>query len=94
MKKVIVKTSKNSSNYPIYIGKNILKILPIVLKKHINETKKIVIIFDNNVPIKFKKILKKLLKNYVVFFETIKFNEKNKSFNTVDSLLKKFYIPQ
>ena len=69
MKKVIVKTSENSSNYPIYIGKNILKILPIVLKKHINETKKIVIIFDNNVPIKFKKILKKLLKNYDIFFE-------------------------
>ena len=28
MKKVIVKTSENSNNYPIFIGKNILKILP------------------------------------------------------------------
>ena len=90
MKKVIVKTSENSNNYPIFIGKNILKILPKVLKKHTKGTKKIAIIFDNNVPTKFKKILKKLLKNYDIFLETIKFNEKNKNFNTVEKILKKF----
>ena len=87
MKKVIVKTSENSNNYPIFIGKNILKILPKVLKKHTKGTKKIAIIFDNNVPTKFKKILKKLLKNYDIFLETIKFNEKNKNFNTVERIL-------
>ena len=90
MKKVLVKTSENSNNYPIFIGKNILKILPMALKKYTTGTKKIAIIFDDNVPIKFKKLLKKLLKNYDVFFETTKFNEKNKNFNTVDRLLKKF----
>ena len=78
MKKVLVKTSENSNNYPIFIGKNILKILPVTLKKYTTGTKKIAIIFDDNVPIKFKKLLKKLLKNYDVFFETTKFNEKIK----------------
>ena len=36
------------------------------------------------------KILKKLLKNYDIFLETIKFNEKNKNFNTVEKILKIF----
>ena len=51
------------------------------------KTKKIAIIIDKKVPLKFKIELKKKLKNYNIFFLTFSASEKNKSFNTVNYFL-------
>ena len=89
MKQILVKTSNQNYNYPIYIGKNILGILPKILKFKFKKVKKISLIIDSNVPKKFEKNLKRQLKNYQILIIKKKFNEKNKSLFTVNFLLEK-----
>ena len=51
------------------------------------KTKNIAIVFDNNVPKKFKNDLKKKLKSYKLLFLPFAANEKNKSLEMVNSFL-------
>ena len=53
-----------NNNYSIFIGKNILNILPKKIKITCPQTKKIALIFDTGVPDKHKKFIKKNLKGY------------------------------
>jgi len=81
---------KNKNNYySILIGKNTLSVLPKKIKLLCPGTKKIALIIDINIPLKFKKDLKKKLKNYNLLILPFKASEKNKSINTVNKLLNK-----
>ena len=84
---------KNKNNYySILIGKNTLSVLPKKIKLLCPGTKKIALIIDINIPLKFKKDLKKKLKNYNLLILPFKASEKNKSINTVNKLLNKLLL--
>ena len=83
--------SKNKS-YSVVIGKNALQILPKKIKLLCPKTKKIAIILDKNVPIKFKKELNKKLKNYSLLFIPFAASEKNKSMKIINFYLNELLI--
>ncbi len=87
MKNQEIKFKGKNNNYSILIGQNTLKFLSKKIKVLCPKTKKIAIIIDKNVPLKFKIELKKKLKNYNIFFLAFSASEKNKSFNTVNYFL-------
>ena len=84
-----IKFKNLTHNYSLFIGKNILGHIPKKIKHLCPKTKNIALIVDKNVPGKFKKILKKKLKKYNLFFFTISVNEKTKSFETVNLYINK-----
>ena len=89
MKNLEIKFRDNLDSYSVFIGSNTLNILPHQIKKLCPKTKKIALIIDKRIPNKFKKILKRKLKNYNVFVFSFSSNEKMKTLKTVDSYLKK-----
>ena len=82
-----IKFKNKNHKYSIFIGKNALNILPKKIKTLCPKTRNIALIFDKNVPIKFKKKLKQKLKSYNLLFLPFKANEKNKSVNVVSYFL-------
>ncbi len=88
MKVQEIKFKSRSSNYSIIIGKNTLGILPKKIKLLCPKTKKIALIIDKNIPAKFKKVIKKKLKNFNVFLITFNASEKNKSMKTINNYLR------
>ena len=89
MKNHEIKFKSKNSRYSIVIGENILKILKSRVKLLCPKTRKIALFFDSNVPSKFKKIIKKFLKNYEVIFFNINASEKQKSLSTAQIYLEK-----
>ena len=89
MKNQEIKFKNLYHNYSILIGNNNLGILPKRIKSLCPKVKKIALIFDKNIPIKFKKILNNKLKNYSLIFLPFTANEKSKSLRTVDFYLDK-----
>ena len=87
MKNREIKFKSKNYNYSIVIGKNSLNILPKKIKLLCPKARKIALIIDKNVPIKFKTRLKRMLKNYNLLFIPFIANEKNKSFNRVSNFL-------
>ncbi len=87
MKNQEIKFKGKNNSYSIFIGENTLKVLSKKIRILCPKTKKIAIIIDKNVPLKFKKELKNKLKNYNICFLTFLASEKNKSFNTVNYFL-------
>ncbi len=87
MKNQEIKFKKNNQSYSVIIGKNTLKILPKKIKLLCPKTKKIALIVDTNIPVKFKDDLKRILKNYKLLFLPFLANEKNKSINVVNNYL-------
>ena len=63
MKNQVIKFKGTSQDYSIFIGNNTLNLLSKKIKLLCPKTKKIALIVDKNVPIKFQNILKKKLKN-------------------------------
>jgi len=88
MKNQEIKFKSKNHNYSIFIGKNSINILPKKVRSLCPKSKNIALIVDKNVPMKFKTVLKKKLKNYKLFFLSFSANEKNKSFNSVNYYLK------
>ena len=82
-----IKFKNKKDQYSIYIGKNSLDLLTKKIRTLCPKTKKIAIIFDEKVPVKFKKILKSKLKNYNLSILPFKASEKNKSINIVNHFL-------
>jgi len=83
-------TVKNlNSNYSIIIGKNILKEIPARIKKLCPNAKKIALVVDKKIPIKFKNKLKNILKNYNVYLFEYSVSEKFKSLDNVGNLVDK-----
>tara|TARA_B100001057_G_scaffold477563_1_gene546914 strand:- start:274 stop:1386 length:1113 start_codon:yes stop_codon:yes gene_type:complete len=89
MKNQEIKFNNKAHSYSIIIGENSLKILPKKIKLLCPNAKNIAIIIDENVPLKFKRDLKKKLKSYNLLFLTFTANEKNKSIKVVNYFLKK-----
>ncbi len=84
-----IKVKNLDTNYSIFIGKNILGILPTKLKKLCPKAKKIALVVDKKVPKKFKFQIKKILKNYNIFIFEYNSNEKLKSIEHVINLTNK-----
>ena len=87
MKNQEIKFRGKGYNYSIIIGNNSLNLLPKKIKTLCPKAKNIAFIVDKNVPIKFKKNLKRKLKNYNLLFLSFSANEKNKSLNKVNYYL-------
>ncbi len=87
MKNQEIKFKNKNHSYSILIGKNTINILPKKIKILCPNTKNIALIIDSNVPVKFKRNLKKKLKNYNLLFLSFRSNEKNKSIRIVNYFL-------
>ena len=79
MKNQEIKFQNKSEKYSIFIGENSINLLPNKIKTLCPETKKVVVIVDKNIPLYYKKRLKKKLKGYEVTLLPFLANEKNKS---------------
>ena len=89
MTKREIKFNSKNHKYSIIIGNDVLKVLSKRLKFLCPNTKNVAIIFDKNVPAKFKKDIKKNLKNYNLVFLNFFASEKNKSLSKVNYFLDK-----
>ena len=87
-----IRFKDKNQNYSVIIGKNALQALPGKIKVLCPRTKKIAIIIDRNIPIKFKKNLKKKLNNYNLLIFPFTANEKNKSMKVVNKYLEKLLL--
>ena len=87
MKNQEIKFQNKTEKYSIFIGENTINLLPNKIKTLCPETRKIGVIVDKNIPLKYKQRLKKKLKGYEVIFVPFLANEKNKSLIKVYSLL-------
>ena len=89
MKNHQVKFKNSGHSYSILIGDKTLNFLPEKIKSLCPQTKKIALIIDNNIPNKFKKIIKKKLKNYQLIILTFSASEKQKSIKKANFYLNK-----
>ena len=87
-----IKFKNQNQNYSILIGNNIFKILPTKIKSICPKTKKIALIFDKNLPAKYKKSLSKNLKKYELTILNLNPNEKMKSLKSVNYFLDKLFL--
>ncbi len=87
-----IKFKNSNKNYSIFIGNNILKILSSEIESLCPQTKKIALVFDKGVPLKYKKFILKNLKKYDVFIYNFNANEKTKSIKSVTDLLDKLLL--
>ena len=87
MKQIRIKN--DNSDYSIFIGENILNLLPKKIGKLCPKAKKIAIFFDKKVPKKFKQKLKKILQKYNIFIFEFTTNERLKSFQYTNKLTEK-----
>ena len=92
MKTQEIKFNNLDKNYSIIIGDNILGILPKKIKLLCPNVKKIALIFDKNIPIKYKKKIIKNLGKYELVSYNFKSSEKVKSFKSVNYYLNKLFI--
>ena len=84
-----IKFKEHDIKYSIIIGNNILDLLPDKIKLLCPKSKKMALIIDKKIPVKFLIKLKKALKKYEVSFFYFKANEKNKSLKTANLYLEK-----
>ena len=89
MKTQVIRT-KNKI-YSIYVGNNIIKILPQKIKSICPQAKKIAVIFDKGVPQKYKKIILNGLSKYQLFNFDFNSSEKTKSIKSVNFFLNKLF---
>ena len=89
MRKQEIKFKDLNHTYSILIGNNILSLLPKKVKLLCPKTKKIALIVDKKIPIKFIKIIKSSLKNYNLILLPFDAKEKSKSLNTTNFYLNK-----
>ena len=87
-----IKFNNQNKNYSIFIGNNILKILPNKIKLLCPQAKKVALIFDKNIPSKFKKKLLNDLNKYELTSFYFNPNEKSKSLKSVNYFLNKLLL--
>jgi 3-dehydroquinate synthase len=84
-----IKVENAQSNYSIFIGNNILNILPKQIKIACPKAKKIGIVLDKKIPKEFKKKICNHLHKYQIYIFEYSSSEKIKSFNHVNELINK-----
>ena len=84
----ILKVKTKSKNYNIYIGNNIFNQFNKIVKKENINFKKTLIIIDKNVPKIFIKKINSQINSKKKFIFLFNASEKNKNFNSVNSILK------
>ncbi len=84
-----IKFKGSSENYSVIIGNNILGLLNSKIKSLCPKTRKIVVIYDKNIPKKYISSLRNKLKNYKIIFFPFHANEKSKTLKTVNFYLNK-----
>ena len=89
MKLTEIKVKNPDSNYSIFIGFGILKILSRRINSLCPNAKKIGLVIDKKVPEKFVKNIKNQLKKYKIYVFKYTSNEKLKSFSNVNRLAEK-----
>jgi len=87
-----IKAKNKNNSYSIFIGNNILKILPKKIKFLCPQTKKVAIIFDKGVPTSHKKIILNNLKKYQLTSFNFNASEKTKSMKSVSFFLDKLLL--
>ena len=89
MKSHEIKFKGLNQNYSIFIGNNALSLLPKKIRSLCPKAKKIALVIDKRIPKKYKKLIKKKLKNYDLLILSFTASEKNKSFKKVNFYLNK-----
>ena len=89
MKNQEIKFKNSTHSYSILIGSNVLGLLPKKIKTLCPQTKNIAVIVDENIPGKFKNVLKSKLKDYNLTILPFAANEKSKSLKTVNLYINK-----
>lgn len=87
MKNTKIDIITKSKSYPIYFGNKNLRETGRLIKKNLNNAKKICIISDKKLPSKSLKILINSLKNYSLKIYKFSTNEKLKSFKVANKLI-------
>ena len=89
MNKININIRKINQKYPIWIGENILKLLPNKINKFCPLTQQVAIILDKNIPLLHINKIKKLLKKYKIYVIRIDPSEKIKNLSTSIGILDK-----
>ena len=90
MKKVIVNTASN--RYPVFIGSNIFKELPGLIKKY-SLPKRVFVILDKNVERIYGPSIKKIINGFAdkKYFLVLSASERIKSFKTLEQIFTRLY---
>ena len=83
-----IKFKGSYKNYSVIIGNNILNLLQNKIKSICPKTRKIAVIYDNNVPKNISNLRNKL-RNYEIIFLPFHASEKSKSLKTVNLYINK-----
>ena len=89
MKVSKIRVKNKNTNYSIFIGNGAINLLGRQVKKLCPKTKKVGLILDKKIPNKYKKEIKKQLKNYKVYIYEYLPNENLKSFTKANNLVEK-----
>ena len=84
-----IRLKNKNTDYSIFIGNGSINLLGKQIKKLCPKTKKIGLILDKNIPNKYKKKIKKQIKNYKVYVYEYIPNENLKSFIKANILVEK-----
>ncbi|OUX46656.1 MAG: 3-dehydroquinate synthase [Candidatus Pelagibacter sp. TMED275] len=87
MKKYKLTIKTNDHFYPVIIGKNILRNTSAILKNNNIIFQKCLIVYDNKVPLKNLKVLKKNFKYKNIYTYKLNPSEKIKNINTVNAII-------
>jgi len=82
-----IRVKNKNTDYSIFIGNGALNLLGKQIKKLCPKTKKVGLILDKKIPNKYKKKIKKQIKNYKVYVYEYLPNENLKSFTKANSLV-------
>ena len=83
--KLNIKTK--TQKYPIFIGKKLSTKVSQIAKSNFINSKKCLLVVDNNIPKKFISNIKKSLKNNIIYIHYFRASEKNKNINSVNNIL-------
>jgi len=87
-----IKIKNTNASYSIFIGKNILSILPSKIIKICPNAEKIALVVDKKIPNEYVNNIKKSLRKYNVFVFKYSASEKFKSFKEVNKLVEKCLV--
>ena len=84
-----IHVKNKDTNYSIFVGNGAINLLGKQIKKLCPKTKKVGLILDKNIPNKYKKEIKRQIKNYKVYVYEYSPNENLKSFTKANNLVEK-----